>query len=232
MTSISKNARVAGALYLLTAVTAPFSLIYIPNTLFVHGNATATASNILASEMLFRAGIVVNLAGGVIFIFVAMALYRLFCGVNKTLASLMVGLVLASVTIGFVGVLNDIAALTLFRGADFLATFEKPQRDALGMLFLGLSHQGDVVNEIFWGLWLFPLAILTIRSGFLPKFMGWWLILNGFAYLILSLTGLLWPQYEGTLSTYAIPAELGELAFMLWLLIKGAKEQTVNAPAS
>src|SRR3989338_1524927 len=159
-----KAARVAGAVYLSLVVTAPFSLIYIPRTLIVRGNATATANNILAHETLFRLGIVADLISSVIFIFLVLALYRLLSGVNKTHASLMVALVLVSVAVGFMNVVNNIAALTLFRGADFLAVFDKPQRDALGMLFLRLHGQGLVINEMFWGLWLFPFGVLVMRS--------------------------------------------------------------------
>jgi hypothetical protein len=81
--------------------------------------------------------------------------------------------------------------------------------------------------EILWGLWLFPLARLVMRSGFLPRFLGVWLIINGIAYLILSLTGLLWPRYEDTISNFAFPAQLGEIAFTLWLVIKGVRADAV-----
>lgn len=218
-----KTARVAGALYLSMVVTGPFSLIYLPNKLIVPGNAAATAGKVLASEMLFRLGIVADLVGAVLFILLAMALYRLFSGVNKAHASLMVALVLVSATIGFVNVLSNIAALTLFRGADFLAVFDKPQRDALGMLFLRLHGQGNLINEIFWGLWLFPFGVLVMRSRFLPRILGVLLIVNGFAYLAISLTSLLFPDYGNLLFRAAMPALLGELWIMLWLLIKGAK---------
>jgi hypothetical protein len=119
-------------------------------------------------------------------------------------------------------VLNDAAALMLARGADFLSAFEKPQRDALAVLFLHLHHQEVVAAEIFWGLWLFPLGVLAYRSRFLPRFLGVWLVINGFAYLAMSFTGLLLPQYEDMVSNITFPAQLGELAFMLWLVIKGA----------
>ena len=132
----------------------------------------------------------------------------------------------------FLNALNDVAALLLVRGTDFLSVFEKPQRDALALLFLRLHHHGVVANEIFWGLWLFPLAVLVIRSGFLPRILGIWLIINGFAYLTISFTGLLLPQYEVMVSNIAFPALLGEVAIMLWLLIKGAKVQPVVAAAS
>ena len=227
-----KAARVAGAIYLLMVVTGPFTLIYIPSTLIVRGNATATANNILAHETLFRLGIVADLISSVIFIFLVLALYRLLSGVNKTRASLMVALALVSAAVGFVNVLNDIAALTLFRGADFLSVFDKPQRDALAMLFLGLHRYGFVVNAIFWGLWLFPFGVLVARSGFLPRILGVWLIVNCFAYLAMSLTGLLLPQYEDMVSNIAFPALVGEMAIILWLLIMGANVRAVNAPAA
>ncbi len=134
--------------------------------------------------------------------------------------------------IDFFNVLNDAAALVLVRGGDFLSVFEKPQRDALAMLFLRLHHQEIVAAEILWGLWLFPLAILVYRSRFLPRFLGIWLIINGFAYLAISFTGLLLPQYEDMVSNYAFPALFGEMAIMLWLVIKGAKPQGLDAAAS
>ena len=224
MTLTSKNARVAGFLYLLLTIAAPFRLIYVPGTLFVSGNATATASNIAAHESLFRFGIVSDLFCGTILIFLVLALYRLFKAVDQNQAVLMVilGGVLPA-AIYFFNVLNDAAALMLVRGADFLSVFEKPQRDALAMLFLRLHGQEILAAEILWGLWLFPLAVLVLRSGFLPRFLGVWLIINGFAYLVLSFTGEFFPQHEGVVANIAVPAQLGEIAFMLWILVMGAK---------
>jgi hypothetical protein len=230
MSSTRNPGRVAGFLYLLLVLFAPFRLIYIPSTQIVRGDATATANNIAAHELLFRLGIVSDLFCGTILIFLVLALYRLLKGVDQNLAVLMVILGgLLPATIDFLNVLNDAATLVLVRGADFLSVFEKPQRDALAMLFLRLHHQEIVAAEILWGLWLFPLAILVYRSRFLPRFLGVWLIINGFAYLIMSLTGLLLPQYEDMVSNIAFPALLGEMAFMLWLVIKGAKPQPLVA---
>ncbi len=222
-----RAARVAGGVYLSLALTAPFSLIYVPSKLIVPGDATTTANNVLARETLFRLGIVAELLCAVTFIFVVMALYRLLSGVDKTHAFLMVILGLVSVPIKFVIVLNNIAALTLFRGGDLLAAFDKPQRDALAMLFLGLHRQGLAVDEIFWGLWLFPFGILVMRSGFLPRILGLLLIVNCFAYVAASLTSLLLPSYANVVSGAVLPALLGEPWIMLWLLIKGA-----NVPPS
>jgi hypothetical protein len=144
----------------------------------------------------------------------------------------MVALVLVSAAVGFLNVLNNIAALIFFRGGDFLAVFERPQRDALGMLLLRLYGQGIAINEIFWGLWLFPFGILVMRSGFLPRILGVLLIVNGFAYLAVSLTSLLVPDYASFVSRAAFPAQFGELLIMLWLVIKGANMRPLAADAA
>jgi len=227
-----KAARVAGAIYLSLVAIAPFSLIYVPNKLIVHGDATATAANFLAHEMLFRYGIVVDLISTVIFICLGIALYRLLRGVNQTQAWLMVAFVLVSSAVGFMNVLNNIAAFTLFRGGEFLAVFEKPQLESLGMLFLRLHSQGIVIDEIFWGLWLLPFGVLVYQSRFLPRILGAWLILNGFAYVGLSLTALLAPQYNALVNRITFPILFGEIAIMLWLVIKGAKVHPLPAAAS
>src|SRR6266480_1261502 len=195
MHPLKKSARIAGAIYLSMVFTGPFSLIYVPNKLIMRGNAAATADNILAHETMFRLAILADLIGAVIFICLGIALYKLLSGVSKTWAGLMVAFVLVSAAVGFLNTLNNIAALTLFRGADFLTVFDKPQRDALGMLFVRLHGEGIMIDEIFWGLWLFPFGLLVFRSGFLPRFIGVWLMLACFGWLALSLIALLVPPY-------------------------------------
>ena len=232
MDSTKKTARIAGLLYLVNGVTGFFSIIYVPGKLIVSGNTAATANNILASERLFRLGIVSELICAAEFIFLLWVLYRLLSGVNKTHASLMVILGLVFVPIMFVNTLNEIAALTLLRGADFLSVFGQSQREALATLFLDLHRYGFVVGWIF-GLWLFPFGVLVFKSGFLPRILGVLLIVAGFGYLADSLIPLLLPSYENMVGRLAgIPLTLGEPAMILWLLIMGAKDQPLAAIAS
>ena len=94
MNSNQKTARIAGALYLLSATAAGVPLIYVPTKLIVPDNAAATANNILASERIFRTCILSELIGAILFIFVVRALYQLLNSVDKSQASLMVTLVL------------------------------------------------------------------------------------------------------------------------------------------
>ena len=233
MTPLSKNARVAGLLYALFSALLVVRLSYIPSTLIVYDNAAATANNIVAHDLLFRFGIVSYLLGAAGWIFVTLALYRLFKEVDQGLAVLMVILgSLIPVPIFFLNASNDAAALLLARGGDFLTAFDKPQRDALAALFLRLHHQGDLANEIFWGLWLVPFGLLVYKSHFLPRILGVWLIAGCFGYLALSITGFLFPQYEDKAYTYTQPLIIGELAVVLWLLIMGAKAPAAVAGTS
>ena len=167
-----------------------------------------------------------------LFIAVVLALYRLLKGVNLELATLMVILILLDAPLAFLSVANQVATLTFVRGADFLAVFDKPQRDAVATLLINVDRQGVLVSEISWGLWLLPLGLLVYRSGFIPRLLGVWLFINGLAYLTMSLTGLLVPQHLQGVSTIATPILFGDVALMLWLLIVGARVQpsAVAAP--
>src|SRR5215813_5485060 len=127
MTSTKRAARIAGWLYLLTSIPGFFCLIYIPSHIIVSGDAAATARKIAASEFVFRLGIVSEIASFTGFVFVVWALYRLLAGVDKTQVWLMAILLLVSIPVSLLNVLNEIAALLLIRGADFLAVFDQPQ---------------------------------------------------------------------------------------------------------
>jgi hypothetical protein len=173
VTSLSKNARVAGLLYILASAVGIVRLLYVPKALIVAGNATVTADNIVAHEMFFRIGIVSTLVGGVLWLFVPLALYRLLKGVDQTLAVLMVILGgLMQTPIIAINTVTDAAALMLARGADFLSVVDKPQRDALAMLFLNLHHQLDLANSVFFGtvagsIW--PAGVQIAHPTSLPR---------------------------------------------------------------
>ncbi|MDE1893307.1 MAG: DUF4386 domain-containing protein [Xanthomonadaceae bacterium] len=232
MRSLDKTARIAGFLYLLVVITGLFTLMYAPGKLFVPGDATTVASNILAHQSLFRADIVVGLLSELFFIATVLMLYRLLKETGPQLAAVMVLLVLLDAPLAFAGTANQVATLTFLRGADFLAAFDQPQRYALAMLFIHLDAQATTVSEIFWGLWLLPLGWLVYRSGFLPRLLGIWLTINGLAYMLLSATELLMPEHLKMVSTMTAPILLGEVAFTLWLLIVGARVKAAPATAA
>ena len=209
-------------LYPIWAVVAIFSIMYVPATLIVPGDATTTANNIMANELLFRMGIVGSLITQLIFIFAVLVLYKLFKPVNKNHASLMVIFALVGVPIAMLNTLNRVAALLLLNGADYLKVFEPDQLHTLVLLFLNLNEQGVLIASIFWGLWLFPLGYLIYKSGYFPRILGALVVIAGFGYLLGSFTHFLLPNYEVIFPVFELMA-FGEILFILWILLKGAK---------
>lgn len=209
-------ARVAGFLYLLTIPLGIFGALYVPSRLIVPGDAAATANKLMASESLFRLGIMSDLLAPIVLIFVVLVLYRLLKPVSKNMALLMVTFLLASVPIAMLNKLNQFAALLLLSGADYLTVFTTEQLQALALLFLRLHGQGSTIAFIFWGLWLFPLGYLVFRSGFLPRILGVLLMISCVGYLIDSFATFL--GYRVSISLFTA---WGELLFILWLLFKG-----------
>ena len=222
--SRKKTARFAGLLYFIWIMTGLYAMFYIPSKTFVQSDAAATANKILSNEFIFRTGIINDIISSTIWVVMVFVFYRMFKEVNERQAKLLVAFVIVQIpTIFFLEAFN-ITSLMLFKG-DILKTFELSQRQDLAMLFLKISDYGVLISEAFWGFWLFPLGLLVYRSRFLPRFLGVWLIITGIFYVVLSFTSIILPQYKDMIfnSPFAIPAEVGEVAFMLWILIVGAK---------
>ena len=226
MNQTKRQARLAGLLYLLASIPAPFGLIYVPRKLIVLNDATATANHIRASESLLRLRIGCEMWQAIMFIFVVLALYRLFRPVNQTYALAMMVLMLISIPIYLLSVVNEVAASLVVSGVDFLSVFDSGQLNALAYIFMRLHSRTNLVAEIFAGLWLLPFGILVIRSGFIPRFLGYLLFLAALGYLVSSLTFLLLPAYGPVVDKFASQLPLCELPIILWLLIFGAKEST------
>ncbi|MEN7981935.1 MAG: DUF4386 domain-containing protein [Nanoarchaeota archaeon] len=208
-------------LYAFWVIIAPFSLIYVPYKLIVFGDAATTAKNIMANELLFRISIVGSLITQLLFIFIALLLYKLFEKVNKTQSILMVVFALVSVPIAMFNTLNKIAVVMLLDGADYLKVFSAEQLYSLTMFFLNLNAQGMTIASIFWGLWLFPLGYLIYKSGYFPKFVGVAVIIAGFGYTIDSFIKFILPNYKFTSVIDLLT--IGEMVFVFWIIFKGAK---------
>ena len=228
--SLKSTARHAGLLYLIWIITGLFALIYVPSKIMVKGDPVATANNILAHEFLFRASVVNDLISSTIWVVMVLVLYRMFKQVNERQAKLLLAFVFVQIPVVFIMDAFNLTSLMILKG-EILKTFELSQRQDLAMLFLKINDYGTLTLETFWGLWLFPLAILVYRSRFLPRFLGVWLIITGIFYVVLGITSIMLPQYKDMVfkSPFALPAEIGEVALMLWLLIMGAKVREPEA---
>ena len=221
--SLKKTARLAGLLYLIWIITAIYDLMYVQSQTIVPADAVATANKILANEFIFRTGIINSIISSTIWLLIGLTLYRLFKQVNEHQAILLVALVVVQIpAVFFMGAL-DVTSLMLFKG-NILKTFELSQRQDLAMLFFKINGYVTITLEMFWGLWLFPFGYLVYKSGFIPRILGVFLILNGIAYIIHCFTHILLPNYQALVFQIATPIwTLGEISIMLWLLIKGVK---------
>jgi hypothetical protein len=192
--------------------------IGLPSVLIVPGDAATTANNVLASESLFRLGVVSALITQTVQILLVLALYKLLKPVNRNLALLMVIFILLGVPIAMLNELNHFVVLLLLSGADYLTVFTADQLQALVPLLLDLHEHGIMIAHIFWGLWLLPMGYLIFKSGYIPRILGVLLIIGGFGCLIDFVTFLLFPDFDVTIAEFTF---IGELLLPLWLLIKG-----------
>jgi hypothetical protein len=227
-----RQARIAGLLYLLVAITAPFGLMVVPAKLIVTGDAAATASLIAGHDALLRLGMASELFHQAVEVFMVLVLYNLFKPVNRTLAQQMLVLGLVPIPMVFLNVLGEVAAATVASGPAWLAAFGKPQLDALALLFMHLHAQGLQLAAVFWGLWLLPLGLLMLRCGFVPKVFGWLAIASSLGYVLGSFTSLIAPGLAAALGTPVFVLELGEPMMILWLVLVGARTKPLATPAT
>lgn len=229
--SLKRTSRSVGVLYLLWVLTGVFALYYVPSRIDLKGGAADVAQSILSHELLYRTTTINDLVSSCIWIYMVLLLYRLFRHVDAHQARLLVALVLVQVPVMFLMEAFGMAALMTLKG-DILKSFALGQRQEFAMMFLRINDYGALALATFWGVWLFPLATLVYKSRFLPRALGVWLGINGLAYVAISFTGILFPPHKEVISKIAFPALLGEIAFMLWMLIKGAAPQSARREPS
>jgi hypothetical protein len=223
--SLKKTARLAGFLYLIWIITGIYGIIYVPSKTLVQGNAAATANKIVDNEFIFRTGIINDIISSILWVLIVLMLYRIFKSVNEWQAKLLVALVIVQIPVAFFMQAFSIASLMIFKG-EILKTFEANQRQELAMLFLKMNDYSIMIVEMFWGLWLLPFGQLVYKSGFIPRILGIFLIINGIAFIIHCIASLFLPNYQELIFKIATPFwTLGEISIMLWLLIKGVKTQ-------
>jgi hypothetical protein len=223
---LKKTTRLAGLLFFLWIVSGFYDMFFVSPRIFVKGDIPASAQNILEHEILFRTSIFSGLITSTLWVVLAWVFYHLFKSVNERYARLLVAFVVVQIPAAFIKAGLSIAAILTLKG-EILKSFEITQRQDLAMAFLKINDYSVRALELFWGLWLFPLAILVYRSIFIPRFLGVWLIINGVVYVVLSFTSIVLPEYTNSVFTIGMPAMFGELALMLWLLIKGIREKAI-----
>jgi hypothetical protein len=231
MGSLKARAHRAGILYFVFMIVAILGEFVLPN-FQVQGDAAATARKIAEGVATYRLAILTGFVTLLVFVFLVSSLYGLFKDVNRGLARLMVLLVVVGVSVALANMILKFVPLVFLRNADALPAFEKPELDALAFAALRLHSAGAILTMCFWGLWLFPFGLLVIRSGFLPKILGFLLLVAGFAYVAGSVTALVLPDHRQAASRVLMPLYFGEVPIIFWLLLMGAKERKSGEPTS
>lgn len=232
MSSPKRLARIAGLLYLIVAVFGAFAFAYVLGKVYIPGDATTTAANVLANSGLVRIGVVADLLQATVFVFVAMTLYLLLGQVNKNAAAAMVILVAIASAIMCLNDVFQIASLIVATDTSYVAAFGATGSNALVLLLLDMQHYGFIIAQIFFGLWLVPLGYLAYKSGMFPRALGVMLVIGGTAYLADVIATLLFPDFGKTIHGFLIiPFTVAEVWMLGYLLIKGVRTLADGAPA-
>lgn len=222
--SANQLARLAGGLYLILAICGGFAQLVARGGVKVPGDVAATADNIRASSTLVTIGFVADGVNILFFIGMGLVLYVLLSPVSRWASATFVVFVAIAVAIMGSALAAHAGALVLATDPAYTTSLGAASADALAALFLDLHGFGYLVAEIFFGLWLAPLGYAVYRSGFFPRVLGIGLVVGAVSYIASYTATVLTPGFvESDLGLYlALPAGLAEVAFILWLLIRGA----------
>jgi hypothetical protein len=215
-------ARAAGALYLVNIVGGAFAITVVPAVLVVPGNVAATAQNIQAHELLYRAGLAVHLVVTTTNVPLAVIFYELFKVVNRRLALLDAFFILVATAVEAAGILNQFVSLLLLGSGPYREALSPSQLQALAYLPHDLASVDYTIHTVFFGLDIVVFAYLVLKSTFLPRTIGVLLAIDGLAYLVYSFTDMLAPAAAAALVPWIqLPALIGEGALCIWLLVVG-----------
>lgn len=225
MSSPKRLARIAGILYLFVGICGGFAEGFVEPTMYVAGNATATAGNVVSNADLVRVGIVADLLDQVFFLFLALTLYALLKHVNQGVARAMIIIVAIAAGITCLNTAFEFAGLRVATGAINLDALGTAGSQAMVLLLLDTQHFGILIAQIFFGLWLIPLGYLAHRSsGMFPKWLGVLLIVGGVCYLVDVLALFLIPDVGQLIAPFiVIPSAIAELCMVGYLLMIGVK---------
>lgn len=214
----TKVARWAGGLY-LAYVLANVLASQVGSIGLSDADSLRTA--ITDDEMRFRLGLVAAIGSALLFVLTAWALYVLLREVNEPLALLLLVLNAVGVAVQVASYLPLLAVLARSEAVGLTG----PPLDGLSMLAVTTHQTGFVMAQVFFSAWLFPLGWLVLQSGFLPRFLGWLLLLDGIAVLVWFVQAFLAPGYpEISYPSWAV-GFIAEVGFALWLVVKGVRPE-------
>jgi len=224
--SPERNARLAGALWLVVIVVSIVSIFVNPSVNTV-GAPSQTAATILAAETPYRLAFALLFFGSLCYLGVTALIYELLRPVDRSVALFGAFASLAGLTIGAASAVNELGALTMLHDAASAAPATANQLQTIAQVFL--RDQAEFkVGMVFFGIHVASTGYLILRSTLIPRIIGAVLVAGGSSYIVTSFATFVAPAFGDRLSPLVIPiAILGEGSLTLWLLFKG-----VNTTAS
>lgn len=224
MHSPKRLAKIAGVFYLFLGIFGGFAQGFVYPKLYVAGDAAATAANLTANPELARFGVAADLLGQAFFVLLALTLYVLLKHVHQGVARTMVVLVVIAAAVTCLNVVFEIEGLQIATGAVDGSSLGAAGSNSLVLMMLDLQHYGIFVAQLFFGLWLTPLAYLAYKSGWFPKPLSIVLVLATVSYLIDLFVAFLLPEVSvGIHSYFGIMPAVAEIGMVLFLLIFGVR---------
>ncbi len=222
--SLKRLARIAGVFYLVVGITGGFSEGFVDPSLYVAGDAGATAGNVAGNAWLMRIGVVAHLADAVFFLLTAVTLYLLLKHAGKHAGRLMVVAVIIAAGIISVSAVFTYVALQVATDGSYVTGFGLLGSNTLVLLLLDIQHYAVLAAQVFFGLWLAPLGYLALKSKLFPKALGIILILATVSYLTDVVLAFLLPVVATQVHIYLgiVPA-IAEIWMVLYLLIVGVR---------
>jgi hypothetical protein len=216
MPSLIRTARTTGLFYLGLAISGLAGFLILRPLLFVDGDAQATLANLVENPSLARLGIVLELLVVLTQTLAAAWFYRLFRSVDATAAAGIAafGLVNAVTILGSAAVLGAATEIALQPVGTTAADVQ--------LLYLVGNHLW-MVGGLFFGLWLIPMGWCVLRSGWMPRPLGWILVAGGVGYVLSTFVGYLFPDAGMVADALTLLASVGEFWMIGYLLIRGVR---------
>jgi hypothetical protein len=233
MTAPQRLARTAGVYYLVVAIFGGFAHA-VRTQVYVPGDAATTADNVVTHADLVRLSFAADLVQATFAVFLVMALYRLLRHAGPSMARAMVVFVVLQVGITCLNLVHQFGALMMATQPSYSDAFGEEGTDGLVLLLMELQHNGYLVAQIFFGLWLFPLGLLAYRSGMFPRALGVLLMVATGAYLVDTVLQFMAKDLADAVSgPVLVPiVVVAEVSMMLYLLIVGVRTPPADSTPS